>query len=440
MLAGVCVTLRWIFRPLVKFTITIVLGGSSNYALWKALAITRASTFLDSVGKLNIGQMTSRWSSRWIGQFPIIFSPTLFTLTKAVPAMRQLHTVQLSQIFLPRTFLYCILSSPHLTYLILEAIHLPVIYTFPPPPWPPKLRKLTLREMHSWDALEPLIALVATSLEYLEFHCCDFKFPDLYQQQFHLPSFSCLHELRHYQRDCFQFDNAFMLIELLQLAPRVTHLHVFGQLYYPGIPSPPKSLQHLSTDEWMLPRTTFGVDPWSQLTSLTLRGHIFTRPRCDLDLALYIYHHFVRHHFPGITFLHLHIPWSFRNFALVLARSQQNVLDLFIVIPYSVDWEEKREKAEVEVEISANYLCNAILPAPLRSLRLDIFDNTGQGIGPWTRWVNNNILPVETGLGGLDLRSIELSFIQPESRSERERVLRRRRWDKSPNDDWKIGE
>src|SRR5258706_6395211 len=133
-----------------------------------------------------------------------------------------------------------IISSPHLTHLILDAIYLPEINTFPPPLWPPKLRKLTLMEMHSWDALEPLIALVATSLEYLEFHCCDFNFQS--QHQFHLPSLSCLDELRHYQRHCFHFDNEIMLSELLQLGPRVTQLHIFGQLNYPGIPSPPKSL------------------------------------------------------------------------------------------------------------------------------------------------------------------------------------------------------
>ena len=429
-LAGVCVKLRRIFRPLVKFTITIVLGDSSNYALWRALAITRASTIRDSVEKLNIGQMTSWWSSRWIDQFPIILSPTLFTLTRAVPAMRQLHTVQLSQILLSRTFLYCILSSSHLTYLILEAVHLPEINTFPQPPLPPKLRKLALHEMYSWDALEPLIALVATSLEYLEFHCCDFKFQS--QHQFHLPSFSCLQELRHYQTNRSQFDHQIMLSKLLQLGPRVTQLHIFGKLNHPGIPSPPKSLQHLSTDEWMLSRNVFGVGPWSQLTSLTIHGDLFIKERRRLNLAQYI-----RHHFPGITSLQLHIPWTLRNFALVLARSQQNVLELVIVFTYN--WEEG-EKREVEVGIPAGYLRSAILPAALRSLRLDIGPGTDQGMGPWTWWVNNHIPPAETGLGGPDLRSIELSLIQPESRSERQRVRRRRRWDKSPNGDWEIDE
>ena len=418
----------------MKFTITIALDDSSIHAVRKALAITRTSSILDSVEKFNIGQMKMKWGSRWRAQFPIIFSPTLFTLTKAIPAMRHLHTVRLFQTFLPRTYFYCILSSPHITYLILESIYPPEISTSPPP-LPPTLRKLTIIEVHSWRTLEPLIALVATSLEYLEFQCCNFLFHNQCEYQYKPPSFSCLHELRelrHYQRNCSWFGNAIVLRNLLQLGPQVTQVHIVGTLWNYGALSPPKSLRHLSTDNAMLRTGILGVDPWSQLMSLTIHSHSLRRGSRHLNLALII-----RHYFPRITSLHLHIPWSLRNFALIMARSQENVqaLELFIIITRTMEW---GETGGDEVEISADYLRTAILPAALRSIKLDVYDKTDWGIGPCTRWVNDNIIPDETGLGGPDLRSIELSFIQPESGSERERVLRRRRWIKSPNDDWQI--
>ena len=127
-----------VFRPLVKFKVTIMLGASRSHK--KALAITRIATFLDSVIELNIGER-----ARPLFQVQYLFSPTLFTLVKALPAMRQLHTMHLSSIFLPETYLHCILSSPHLTHLILVDIQMPKISRFPPPN--PNLRKLTLKWM-----------------------------------------------------------------------------------------------------------------------------------------------------------------------------------------------------------------------------------------------------------------------------------------------------
>ena len=375
-----------------------------------------------------------KWGSRSRDQFPIIFSPTLFILTRAIPAMQHLHTVRLFQTFIPRTYFYCILSSPHITHLILENIYPPEPSTSPPP-WSPKLRKLTLIEVHSWRALEPLIALVATSLEYLYFQCCHFSFQNQDQYQYKRPSFSCLHELRELRHDQTKYSpygNAIVLRELLRRGPRVTRLHVVGVLWNYGILSPPKSLRHLSTDNSMLRTGVLGVDPWSQLMSLTIHSHYLRRGSRHHNFAL-----FIRDHFPRITSLHLHIPWSLRNFALIMARSQENVqtLEFFIIIKHTVEW---GETGGIEAEFSADYLRTAILPAALRSFKIDIFDRTDYGIGPCTRWVNDNIIPDETGLGGPDLRSIELSLIQPESGSKRERVLRRQQWVKSPNDDWQI--
>src|SRR5258706_4294669 len=177
-----------VFRPLVKFKVTIMLDAF--YSHRKALAITRIATFLDSVVELKIGE-----GARCLFQVQYLFSPALFTLVKALPAMRQLHTLQLSKIFLPETYLYCILSSPHLTHLILCAIQMPKISKIPSPNL--KLRKLTLKFMVSWDAVRPLIVHLAASLEYLEFRFCGSGFGSRNRPQ--LPSFPSLRELRHQQ-------------------------------------------------------------------------------------------------------------------------------------------------------------------------------------------------------------------------------------------------
>ena len=158
-LARVCVRLRMIFRPLVKFKVTIMLNDSRSHR--KALAIARTATFLDSVEELNIGER-----ARYLFQIQYIFSPTLFTLFRALPAMRQLHTIQLSAIFLAEPYLCCILSSSKLTHLVLYDMQLPKISRLPPPD--PNLRKLTLASV-SWDAVLPLIVHLAASLEYIEF-------------------------------------------------------------------------------------------------------------------------------------------------------------------------------------------------------------------------------------------------------------------------------
>lgn len=53
-------------------------------------------------------------------------------------------------------------------------------------------------------------------------------------------------------------------------------------------------------------------------------------------------------HLPGITSLYLHIPWSHRNTALVMARSQRNVqaLELSIATQVGPDrhWEDRVDK------------------------------------------------------------------------------------------------
>ena len=167
-----------VFRPLVKFKVIIMLDASRSHR--KALAITRITTFLDSVVELKIGER-----ARYLFQVQYLFSPALFTLTKALPAMWQLHTLQLSILFLPETYLYCILSSPHLTHLILCAIQMPKISRFPPPK--PNLRKLSLKSMDLWDAVRPLIVHLAESLEYLEFSLCGSGFGPRNWPQ--LPSF-----------------------------------------------------------------------------------------------------------------------------------------------------------------------------------------------------------------------------------------------------------
>lgn len=417
----------------MKYKVTIMLGASHSHALREALAITSTSTILDSVVELNIGE---RALCRHRYKIRYLFSPTLYTLAKAIPTMSRLHILHLSVIFLARTYLYYILSSPYLTHLILDAIQMPRISKFSPPPLP-KLRKLTLKgmAMNSWEAVEPLITHLATSLEYLEISGCRFWL----LRQVQLPSFPCLRELRH-QNHLRLFDNEIVLNGLLQTVSQITHLHLSGNLDYSRITAFPKSLQHLSVEEWMLPERIFETDPLPRLVSLSIRCYQTWRSNYHLELSS-----FIRDQFPGITSLHLDIPWSLRNPALVMARSQHNVrtLKLSVFTKYNLlsEVRELRWRNQT-VEISTDYLRNAKLPATLRGLRLDVFQSFFKlewSVALCSRWIDDIILPPVTGLGGSDLERIDVSFIQPETRLGREQVIRKR-WIKSPNEEWQIEE
>ncbi len=266
----------------------------------RALAITRILTFLDSVVELKIGER-----AQYLFQVQYLFSPALFTLVKALPAMRQLHTLLLFSIFLPETYLYYILSSPHLTHLTLCAIQMPKISRFPPPN--PNLRKLTLELMVSWDAVRPLIVHLAASLEYLEFRWCGSRFWPRSRPR--LPSFPSLRELRHHQH----YGDVAVLDELFHVS-QVTHLHLLGTLDFNHITVAafPKSLQHLSTEDRMLTQQVLGTTPLTQLVSLSIRRSQEWEMSHHLEISA-----FVCDHFPRITSLHLDIRWSLRNTALV---------------------------------------------------------------------------------------------------------------------------
>ena len=227
--------------------------------------------------------------------------------------MRQLHTLELSSIILAETYLYCILSSPHITHLILCAIQMPKMSRFTPPN--PNLRKLSLKMMVSWDAVQPLIVHLSASLEYLEFRWCRSGFWPRNKPR--LPSFPSLRELRHLPR----YGDVAVLDELFHVS-QVTHMHLFGTLDYThiAVAAFPKSLQHLSTDDRMLTQRVLGTTPLTQLISLSIHRSQKREMRTHLEISA-----FVCDHFPRITFLHLDIRWSLRNTALVLARSQHNV-------------------------------------------------------------------------------------------------------------------
>ena len=383
----------------------------------KALAITRIATFLDSVVELKIGE----WA-RHLFQVQYFFSPALFTLVKALPAMRQLHTLQLSSIFLPETYLYCILSSPYLTHLTLCAIRMPKITRFPTPN--PNLRKLTLKLMVSWDAVRPLIVHLADSLEYLEFRLCGSRFGHRSQPQ--LPSFPSLRELRHYQH----YSDMAMLDELYHLS-QVTHLHLFGTLHssHIAVAALPKSLQHLSIAEEMLTQRVLGTTPLTQLISL--RTQLFREWEMSHHLEISA---FVCDHFPNITFLHLGIGWSRRNTALIMARSQHNVraMELSIVANHGLPWSQ--------VEILNDDLRNNVLSGALQSLRLEVFqcyDKLEPSLARCSQWIDDDILHPVTGLGGPNLKSIDVLCVQPVGGSERERRIWKR-WAKLPDGDWRM--
>ena len=83
------------------------------------------------------------------------------------------------------------------------------------------------------------------------------------------------------------------------------------------------------------------------------------------------------------------------------------------------------------------------LPAVLQSLILEVVAKSKfalvRGIPSYTQWIDDDVLPPVTGLGGPDLKNVDVLFVQLESKLERERMVRRR-WVKSPNGDWLMEE
>ena len=409
-----------VFRPLVKFSVTIILDDFRSHR--KALAITRIATILDSVVELKIGERV-----RHLFQVQYLFSPALFTLVKALPAMQQLHTLQLSSIFLTETNLHCILSSPHLTHLILCALQIPKMSRFPPPNT--NLRKLTLKYMAPWDAIQPLIVHLAASLEYLNFFLCGFGFGSGNWPQ--LPSFPSLRELHLHQRN----SDMALLDELLHIS-QVAHLHLYGTLTssHIAVVTFPKSLQHLSTTNTVLTQRVLGTTPLTQLISLSIECYQ------DWEMSYYLeISAFICDHFPRISLLHLHIRWPFRNAALTVARSQHNVrvMELTILPIHSLDLEERWPWNHVE--FLDDHLRNNILSGALQSLRLNVFQGDGGiewSLAQCSRWIDYDILHPITGLGSSDLKSIDVSFIQHEGGSEQEPRIWKR-WAKLPDGNWR---
>jgi len=397
-----------------------------TYAPQKTLAIAQTPAVLDSVVEVRIGKRKST-SSRWVSDIKFHPYSVVLTLVKVIPAMPQLHTVHLDHVILPRVYLYTILSSPHLVHLSLDTVQMPKMSKFPPP----KLRKLTLTAMTSWDAIKPLISHLSTSLEHLEVRWCDIW--DLHNRQ--LPPIPCLRELRH-----LHITDRWNLADgsgFFHLGPHISHLHLSGNVYQPWVVPFPKSLRHLFVDERVLTATVFGTNPLPWLTSLSIRCD---REREGVTDRLTLLS-FVCVRFPRITSLHLTIPWHLRHFALVMARSQPNVQALNLVIDTlsGLDSDERGERfIHDQIEVPNNYLHEAVLPAAIHSLSLEVVQTSyklERSIACCTRWIDDNIIHCVTGLGGPYLKSIDVVFIGREDGSELDRVLRMR-WVKSFNGSW----
>ena len=404
-------------------------GISQFHALQKALAITRTSTILDSVVEVDIGKCKEplRDSRRIWG---ITHLPAIFTIVRATPAMRRLHTIHLTHMILSRTELFTILSSPHLVHLILGGVQIPKISKLPPP----KLRKLTLVAMPWWKALELMITQLAASLEYLKLQWCEFRPPC----QLQLPLFPCLRELHYYQRYYSPtFPDGIMLSALFRLAPQLAFLYLSGYLFHTRAATFPKSLQHLSIEDGALTDSNFRINALPQLMSLSIKHFLGWKDPILLPP-------FIRDRFPRITSLHLDIRWTLRNLALVIARTQYNVqsLELRFVTKFGLNIKERERRLSDKVEIPSDYLRTTTLPAALGTLKLEMVQPKNELeliIAPCARWIDDDILPSVTGLGGPDLRSVEVWFVQLESKVARERVLRRQ-WTKLPNGDWQMEE
>ena len=397
------------------------------YALQKTLAIARTSAALDSVVEVTIGEnRRARTGPRMVSDIPFLLHPAILVLVNAIPAMRQLHTVHLDHVVLPRVYLYTILSSPHLIHLTLHAVKMPTLSKFPLT----KLRKLTLTDMTSWDAVEPLISQLSISLEYLEvrwYNCRDLRSPQL-------PPLPFLRELRHYYHVGGYI--AMDLSALLRLGPHISHLHLSGNLYRIGAAPFPKSLRHLFVDEDLFMESIFGTDPLPWLISLNIRGwqRWLGFGHCLTLIS------FVRDRFPRITSLHFTIPWGLRDYALVMARSLHSVQALNLVIDATsgLDWPMLVPGSGYAEEVPTEYLRGAVLPAAIQYLSLEVVQITPSlehSAACCTRWIVNNILHCVTGLGGPHLKSIDAVFVKHELDSEREQVLRMR-WVKSINGGW----
>ncbi len=109
-----------------------------------------------------------------------------------------------------------------------------------------------------------------------------------------------------------------------------------------------------------------------------------------------------------------------------------------IVTKYSLDpggrWPRN------QVKILSDHLRNNVLPGGLQSLRLDVVQSYGElerSLAQCSQWIDDDILHPVTGLGGSDLKSIDVSFVQPEGGSERERRVWKR-WAKLPDGDWRM--
>ena len=410
-----------IFRSLVKFKVTITLGASQRHR--RVLAIARPATFLDSVVSLTV--RSQRLPHRL--QVQDLCSPTLFTLVRTLPAMRQLRTIRLSSIFLPETYLRCIISSQHLIHLTILDIRMPKLSKFPP--LEPKLRTLILKWMDSWDTVRPLLVHLAASLEYLEFHSCRFEFEPRSLPR--LPSFPRLRELRHQRR----YDGNGTLLDEVFHVSQVTHLHLYGTLNSSHITTFPKSLQHLSTEDGMLSQRMLGTTPMAQLKSLSIRLSEERGTSHHLETSA-----FICDHFPGITSLRLNITWSLRNAALVMARSQHNVRAIALSIPPNGVLDSEEGWRLNRVKSLNDYPQNNMLPGVLQSLRVDVVQSRGNlewSLVQCSQWIDDDIIHPMTGLGGPDLGSIDLSLRIRKSGLEPERRIWKR-WVKLLDGDWRI--
>jgi hypothetical protein len=419
-----------ILRPLIGFKVTIKRNESPTYALRKALVVTRTSTILDSVVQVNIGKSTALYTE-FLGprKVPYLLTPAIFTLVKAIPAMRQLHTIQLSNMILSRMYLHTILAAPYPMHLILTAVQLPKILIFPPT----KLRKLTLTMMFSWETVQPLISQLETSLEYLELKWCKFSPPS----QLKLPSFPCLQELRHHQYfGRSTFPDKSQLNELLR-GSQVTHLHVAGHFHNEPVTACQESLQYLSTSSWMLSEHIFGTKPFTRLMHLSLTFSEYKDPADHLFMPS----SFIRDHFPMITSLQLSIQWVFRNRAMLMARSQHKVqtLKLVIYIQDVVEGADEERSPFFPVDVPNDPLHRAMLPAALQTLKLEAVQFDGElerNITQCSLWVFDDVVPSVTGLGGAGLKSIDLLVSQPKRGSVQREPVHSRQWVKAPNGDW----
>ena len=422
----------------MKLKVTIIGNDSPTYALQKALVITRTPALLDSVVEIYMGENTmSHLDARGqiIYKTHYLLLPAITILLKAIPAMQQLHTVRLARMSVSRMELYSILSSPRLIHLILDRVRIPKLNRFPPP----TLRKLTLIVVASWEGVEPLIGQLATSLEYLELQQCDFLAPRPLQY----PAFPRLRELRHHQWYLFTtFSDRGRLSELFHLGSQITHLHLSGSFEHIRVAAFPASLWHLSVEAWMLTEQYFKTCTLHGLLSLSVKQCVLGNGSSIRDDHIKRLPSLIRDCFPRISSLQLHIQWSFRNVALVIARFQRNVQALNLVIEtlQGLDYEEEIEAMVLDRhnKITTAYLSTE--QAPLQSLRLDVtqtYYELEQSVAPCTRWVESDTILSVIGLGGPDLKHVDVSFIQLETNWVQERVLRRQ-WAKSIKGEWEV--